>query len=177
MAYPSHTVPVAESLQMDGEPLMSSPRLSDNVLAVLTRLGSRPGTVRRILERIAKGPVAERGGALTELSILAGLRKLNGEVKRETRKMPILEDIMNNEIFGPAIRQGLKQGRVEGRQEGRHEGRLEGQRDILLRQIERRFGKVLPTVRKRLAAFTSDQLEAVGLRLLDAGRVEDLFER
>lgn len=91
--------------EFDGEPLLAGKNLSDNVVAVLTRLGSQPGAVRRILERIAGGPYAQRGDALTELSILAGLRRLSDEVKQEARTMPIMEDIMDNEIFGPAIRQ------------------------------------------------------------------------
>ncbi len=149
--------------------MLASRNLGDNVIAVLTRLGSQPDTVRRVLERIAKGPAEERGEALVELSIVAGLRRLTGEVKREARKMPILNDIMDNEIFGPAIRQG--------RAEGRAEGRTEGQIEILLRQAEKRFGSVPPRVRKRLGALKPEQLKAAALRLLDAERIEDLFAR
>ena len=109
--------------------------------------------------------MAERGEALTELSILAGLRRLTGEVKREAKKMPIVEDIMDNEIFGPAIRKGLAQGRVEG------------QMEILQGQIEKRFGRVPPGIRQRLEALKPAQIKAASLRLLDAKRIEDLFAR
>ncbi len=87
--------------------------------------------------------------------------------------MPILNDIMDNEIFGPAIRQG----RAEGRAEGRTEGRAEGQIEILLDQAEKRFGAVPPRIRKRLTALKPEQLKAAALRLLDAERIEDLFAR
>ena len=156
---------------LDGEKLLARPSLSDNVIAILTRLGSEPGTVRRILTRIADGQEELRGEALMELSILAGLRKLTGEVKREAKRMPILEDIMDNEIFGPAIRQGLAQGRAEGLVEGR----VEGQMEILLRLIERKFGTVSPRIRQRLAKLQPEQLTAVGFRLLDATSAQDLF--
>ena len=79
--------------------------------------------------------------------------------------MPILNDIMDNEIFGPAIRQGLAQGRAEG------------QIEILLDLAEKRFGSVPPRIRKRLAALKPEQLKAAALRLLDAERIEDLFAR
>ena len=82
------------------------------------------------------------------MMILAGLRKMRGEVARETKKMP-----------------------------GKAAGRVEGQMEILLGQIEKRFGLVSPAVRKRLAGLKPDQLRQAGLRLLDARRMEDLFGR
>jgi predicted transposase YdaD len=150
---------------LDGEQLLASPNMGDNVLAVLTRLSEQPRTVRRILERIAAGSPEERDRALVELLILARLRRLNGEVITETEKMPILEDIMEHEFIGPLLRQG------------RAEGRVEGQVEILLSQIQKRFGRVSPAVAQRIAALKPTQLKRVGLRLLDANRIEDLFAR
>ena len=131
----------------------------------MTRLGEQPKAVRRILERIAEGQPGERDLALAELLILARLRQLSGELKREVKKMPILLDIMDDEIFGPVIRKGLAQGRVEG------------QVEILLSQIQKRFGRIPPAVGQRIAASKPAQLKRVALRLLDAQRIEDLFAR
>jgi predicted transposase YdaD len=150
---------------VDGERLLASANMGDNVLAVLTRLGEEPRAVRRILERIAEGQPGERDRALAELLILARLRQLSGELKREVEKMPILLDIMDDEIFGPLIRKGLAQGRVEG------------QVEMLLNLIQKRFGRVPPPVSQRIAALKPAQLKRVGLRLLDAQRIEDLFAR
>jgi predicted transposase YdaD len=85
--------------------------------------------------------------------------------------MPILNDIMDSEVLGPLIRQG----RAEGRAEGRVEGRAEGQLELLLELTERRFGAAAERYRGRLAAMNPAELRAVGLRLLDAARIEDLF--
>ena len=150
---------------LDGERLLASAHVGDNVLAVLTRLSEQPKAVRRILERIAEGRPAERRQAFAELLILAKLRQLSSEVNREIRTMPILEDIMDHDVIGPAIRKGLAQGRVEG------------QVEIILSQIQRRFGNVPPAVGQRVAALKPAQLKRVGLRLLDARRIEDLFAR
>ena len=87
--------------------------------------------------------------------------------------MPITEELMDNEVFGPVLRKGLRQGRVEGRAEGRVEGQLE----MLLSQIEKRFGRIPPAVGQRIAALKSAQLKRAGLRLLNAQRIEDLFAR
>ncbi len=79
--------------------------------------------------------------------------------------MPVTEDILDNEIFGVPFRQGRAEGRVEGRVE------------LLLDQIENRFGSVPPGFRARLAVLNPAQLRAAGLRLLNASSIEDLFER
>jgi len=49
--------------------------------------------------------------------------------------------------------------------------------ELLLDQIENRFGAVPPGFRQRLAALNPAQLRAAGLRLLNASTIEDLFER
>jgi len=150
---------------LDGERLLASANLGDNVLAVLTKLSERPKVVRRILERIVAGSPEERDQALAEIFIIAALRKVTGEVKREAENMPILNDIMDDEVIGPLIRKGLVQGRVEG------------QVEMLLSQVEKRFGRVPPAIEQRIAALKPAQLKRVGLRLLDAQRIEDLFAR
>jgi hypothetical protein len=150
---------------LDGERLLASAHVGDNVLAVLTRLGEQPRAVRRILEGIAAGSPEEREQALAEFFIIAALRKLTGQVKREAEKMPILNDIMDDEVIGPLIRKGLVQGRVEG------------QVEILGSQIEKRFGPIPPEISQRIAALKPAQLKRLALRLLDAQRIEDLFAR
>jgi len=138
--------------------LLASDNPGDNVIAILTRLGNEPDAVRRVLKRIEAGPPGEREQALAEL-IIAGLRQLSGEVNRETKKMPILEDIMDHDVLGPAIRQG----------------RAEGQMEMLLEQIEKKFGGIPPRIHKRIASLKPNQIKTAGLRLLDAQRIEDLF--
>jgi hypothetical protein len=146
---------------LDGDLLLASKNVGDNVIAILTRLGSEPNAVKRVLKRIAAAPPETREEALAELSIIAGLRKLDDEVRREAKLMPIQEDIMEHSIIGPAIRQG----------------RAEGGMAIILGQIEERFGAVPPRVRKRLAALDASELQITARRLLKAQRIEDLFAR
>jgi flagellar biosynthesis/type III secretory pathway protein FliH len=93
--------------------------------------------------------------------------------------MPITENIMDNEIIAPFIRRKIAQvreeGRVAGQAEGLAAGLAEGQRTVLLSMVQKRFGRVPPAVRKRLAALSSEELTATSLRLLDAQRIADLF--
>jgi Domain of unknown function (DUF4351) len=143
--------------------MLASPNLEDNIIAILMRVGSERDAVRRILNRISASEAPERGVALRELAILSGLRNLGGIIKKETTNMPILSDIMDHDLFGPAIRQG------------RLEGRLEGEQAILTRMIEKRFGPIPAFARQRLERMSAPELEDAALRLLDVGSLEDLL--
>jgi DNA-binding transcriptional ArsR family regulator len=60
--------------ELDGERLLESEDVGDNVIAILARLRDHKDAVRRIVERIAGLVPAERATALGQLLILAGLR-------------------------------------------------------------------------------------------------------
>src|SRR5271169_200480 len=69
--------------ELDGERLLESAEVDDNVIAILARLRDHKDAVRRIVERIAGLKAAERETALRQLLILAGLRHLEEAVERE----------------------------------------------------------------------------------------------
>jgi hypothetical protein len=74
-------------------------------------------------------------------------------------------------VLGPAFQRGLDEGRQEGIQQSRQEGELE----LLRRMIEKRFGRVPAAVEERLAKLTAGELEALGVTLLEAASLEELF--
>jgi len=43
--------------------------------------------------------------------------------------------------------------------------------------MKRRFGRIPPRIRKRLGALQQEELKAVGLRILDAKKIDDLFAK
>jgi predicted transposase YdaD len=147
------------------------------VISVLLRHRNRRAGVRRILRKIAEAPAEKRAAALSEVFILAGLRKLGPLVEEEAENMPILNDIMDHEVLGPKLRKARAEGERAGRQEGREEGRQEGERLILARQIEKRFGRIPAWAAKSLDAMTPGQLEDAALRLLDATSLRELLGR
>ena len=75
--------------------------------------------------------------------------------------MPIMHDIMDHGIIGPAIRQGMQQEGVS----------------ILRRQIEKRFGALPPWADERLTKLSVPELEDLSLRVLDAKGFDDLFTK
>ncbi|NEO37987.1 MAG: Rpn family recombination-promoting nuclease/putative transposase [Moorea sp. SIOASIH] len=71
--------------------------------------------------------------------------------------------------------EGREEGRVEGREEGRVEGRVEGERSLLLRQLERRFGKLTSNENALLEALNYQDLERLSEAIWDFNTSEDLL--
>jgi Putative transposase, YhgA-like/Domain of unknown function (DUF4351) len=72
-------------------------------------------------------------------------------------------------------RQWLQEGEQKGRLEGEQKGRQEGEAALLLRLLERRFGALPDWARDRIAAAGTASLEEWGLRVLEAGSLEDVL--
>lgn len=69
-----------------------------------------------------------------------------------------------------------EEGRLLGLKEGRQEGRQEGEAALLLRLLERKFGRLDPQTRKRVQGADAERLLDWGERVLTAERLEDVFE-
>jgi len=156
---------------LDEEMLLDSPFDGDSIIAILTRHKDRRETIRRILARIAKLKPGARDAAFSKLMILAGLRKLEDSIRTEVKHMPILDDIMDHDVIGPAIRQGREEGIYQGRQEGRREEVLK----ILGALIGKRFGSLSASLEGRLTNLSIGELEELSLRVLDAQSVDELL--
>ena len=169
--------------ELDGDHLIESGEVGDNVIAILARLRDHREAVRKIVGKIASLEAVEREAALSRLLILAGLRRLEETVKREIQRMPVYIDILENKVLGPPYKKGLeegrqegmREGRQEGRREGRQEGRQEGELTVLRRLIEKRFGAIPSWAEQRLAGRSTVELEDLSVRVLDATSIEDLL--
>ena len=64
------------------------------------------------------------------------------------------------------MEQGLERGLEQG---------LEHERQVILRQIAKRFGPVPAAARKRIEALSAPKLEHIALRLLDAASLRELL--
>jgi hypothetical protein len=150
---------------LDGDRLLESEQVGDNVIAILARLQDHKVAVRRIVERIVGLAAVERETALGQLLILAGLRHFEETVvvvvvEREARKMPILGDILDNKVLGREYKRGLQ----------------EGELTILRRLIEKRFGVIPSWAEERLTDRSAADLEDLSVRALDAKSIEELLK-
>jgi predicted transposase YdaD len=158
---------IVDIRDLDGERLLTSPNISDNIIAILTRLPDIRASVHRIVERIAGLDPGRREEALRQLIILAGLRTLAPLVDEEAQHMPILNDIRDHEVLGPLI--------IEGERKGERKGELKGELKVLRRLIEKRFGTIPAEAEQRLSKMTVDELDALSDRVLDARNLEELL--
>ena len=145
---------------LDGDRLLESEQVGDNVIGILARLQDHKDAVRRIVERIVGLAAVEREAALGQLLILAGLRHFEEAVEREARKMPILGDILDNKVLGREYKRGLQ----------------EGELNILRRLIEKRFGVIPSWAEERLTDRSAADLEDLSVRALDAKSIEELLK-
>ncbi len=60
------------------------------------------------------------------------------------------------------------------REQAKKEGRQEGEQDLILRQLNRRIGKINPSLIERVQGLSIEQLENLGEALLDFSSVADL---
>lgn len=69
-------------------------------------------------------------------------------------------------IYQDILQQGLQQGRQEGRQEG--------EVNLITRQLTRRLGEVDSSLIEQIRKLSIEQLETLGIALLDFSKVSDL---
>ncbi len=138
---------------MDSERLLESQAIGDNVIAVLARLRDARDAVRRIVASCSELSAPERAEALERLFVLAGLRQM--EV--------LVEDLGADKVLGPVYRKGLD------------EGMQQGEILVLRRLVAKRFGLLPEWADQRLAGMTTQQLEGLSERVLDAASLEDLL--
>jgi predicted transposase YdaD len=150
--------------ELDGQTLLASTEVSDNVIGILAWLPDRSAALRHVLDLIADLETDQRVFYLRALLIVAGLRGLEEFVEQEARKVPVLNDILENKVLGREFKKGQL------------EGRLEGERTLLRRQLEKRFGSVPDWAGQRLSSASVQELEELGVRLLDAPSLEDLLK-
>ncbi len=75
------------------------------------------------------------------------------------------------------VKKGVKKGEARGVKKGLKKGRQEGQAGTLLRLMERRFGEVPETVRKRMTAASSSELDAWEEAFAEATTFEEFMAR
>jgi len=148
---------------LDGERLRQSPEMGDNVIAILTRLRDQREALHEILDKLSDLDTDAKEFYLRALLTLAGLRGLEETVEEEARKMPLLNEILENRVLGREFKRGLE------------EGVQQGELTMLRRLIEKRFGPMPQWAEERLAARSAAELEELGERVLTAKTIEELF--
>ena len=170
--------------------LLEENRYSDEVLAGLqnvvaalfrlerNRTRERYGEVLKALGKWLRGPENESLRRAIIIWIKRVLWKSGIEID-----IPATDNLeeagsMMEQNLREIVRTGTRKGRQEGRQEGLQEGLQEGRREarqILIRQLERRFGPLDEKIRERVATANLESVMEWADRVLTAGRLEDVL--
>jgi len=148
---------------LDGNPLLASDNLSDNLLALLMSVDDKTAAIRTILRRIYRLKPEERLDANTRLLLTCELRNLSEVAKGELANMSRVFNPETNPVVGPYVRRALSEGRVEGSAR------------TLRSLIEAKFGALPSWVEERLESATPRQLDAITRKFLEAETLENLF--
>jgi len=167
----SYAYRVVDVRALDGDRLLGSSQIGDNIIAILTKRVDLRKTIRRVLEKIAALDAGGRRVALDELTTLAGLRKVAHIVGEETEAMTILDDIMDHDLYGPLIRKSEKR----GERRGEVKGALKGKLDLIRSLLAKRFGPLPDWAETQLASLDLPALDALGASLLDAASLKELL--
>jgi hypothetical protein len=142
--------------EFDGEPLLASDDLGDNMLALLTRL-DQERVLARVEEQLQRLPGGKRAEAARLFVVISGLRDLEETVSRRLDMI----DIMENKVLGPAILKGEHQGQIK----------------MLTVLLKDRFGKLPEWVPAKLENASERQLIAWNRRAATARTLDAVFKR
>lgn len=78
-------------------------------------------------------------------------------------------------MLSERVKDWTKNWKQQGIEEGRREGLQEGKMDLLLRQLEWRFGAVSEAISTRVKQADSPTLELWSKRILTAQTIEEVF--
>lgn len=150
----SHRYRVVRLWEQDPAPFLANRGLLP--LATLTQTNSPQGLLTQIAEQVGRIPDRQQRQNIAGCAeILAGLRFEKDLIRQFFR-----EDIMRESVIYQDI---LQQGR-------RQEALL-----LVMRQLDRQLGEINPAMIERVQALSIEQLEDLGIALLDFSQVADLI--
>jgi predicted transposase/invertase (TIGR01784 family) len=154
--------------------LLRSPGLLP--LAILSRTDDKTATLQQVAQQIEglSNPV-ERNNVAAATFILSGLVLEKAVIQQILREELVKESVTYQDILQKGVQQGLQAGRQEGLQAGRQEG-LQRELDLVIRQLQRRFGPLEPIAEAQVRSLPIDQLESLGEALLDFTQPDDLVD-
>lgn len=140
-------------------PLLASAEVETNIIGFLCGQGATQANLRRILKKISQLKGKRRRDALEKLALLAGLRVRSEIFAKEAIKMGLEAEIRDNPIINYYFKEGQQEGEI----------------NLLRKQLRKRFGQLPEWTNEYLKKATTSELEEVGLRLLEAASLEEVF--
>ena len=100
---------------------------------------------------------------------------LSRAARKALQAMDPAKYVYKSEFAKHYIALGRTEGEAKGEARGEARGKAEGKTELITRQLRRRFGRLSAAVRAHLAAASSEQLDQIAERLLDASTLDEVF--
>jgi predicted transposase/invertase (TIGR01784 family) len=148
-------------------------------LMVLTTLGENqaPNEARYLLARTNEEMPPSSSRVIIEMLTTIMMYKFEHLSTKEVESMlgiTLQRSRAYQEIKEEGRQEGLEEGRQEGLQEGRQEGKQEATLNLVMRQLEKRFGELTQDLRAAILVLPLPVLERLGEELLDFNSLGDL---
>ena len=160
-----HEFDVIRLWEQPVEIFLNSPGLLP--LATLANTTDRIATLRQVALKVKQLPELQQNRIVTSTSFLAGLLLKDDVLIRKIMGQSIIQE---SSVYKGAVAEGL----IKGRTEGRVEGLREGEQKAITRLLTRKLGQLPELAKARIAALSSDRLEALEDRLFGLQSLEDL---
>jgi predicted transposase YdaD len=149
-----------------------------NLVALLIRLekGRSRDELSRVIRDLADAVAGPDEGGLRR-AFVVWIRRvlLAGKGEKEIPELVDLEEFRT--MLLETVEEWNREIKAEGEKKGLEQGLQQGRRDLLLRQLEVKFGTLDERTRTRIAAAGSQRLMKWGERVLSAERLADVFRR
>ena len=132
---------------------------------MVSKENQAPELVKNLMQRTQTEITnnSEREGIIELLETVL-LSKFSQLTRQEIEAMFLVNDIKQTRVY------------QEAKQEGREEGEQEGEKNLLLRLLSKRFGKLTDSYIQKISNLKIAQLEDLGEALLDFRDINDLDE-
>ncbi|GCL39633.1 hypothetical protein SR1949_47610 [Sphaerospermopsis reniformis] len=132
---------------------------------IVSKENQAPELVKNLMQRTQTEITnnSEREGIIELLETVL-LSKFSQLTRQEIEAMFLVNDIKQTRVY------------QEAKQEGREEGEQEGEKNLLLRLLSKRFGKLTDSYIQKISNLKIAQLEDLGEALLDFRDINDLDE-
>jgi hypothetical protein len=147
--------------QLDGQQLLESEWLADNLFAILCWVEEVKVAIKRIVEKMARLTGKNQQDALVKLLIVAELRDCQEVVKLEAQEKSITMDIEQKALLKEVF------------EEGEQKGIEKGEATLLGRLFEQRLGVLPDWAEAKLVGVTTASLERWGLQLQGAANLAE----
>jgi hypothetical protein len=162
-----HRFMIVNLRELDAEPLLESDDWADNALALLAK-GSPERALEAVIPRLRAMGRADQDWATGTLVLLSGILGIEEQVNRRLEEVGMI-DVMENKVLGPLMQKRWEEGQREGRQQGREQGR----KQVLVDQLNQKFGELPEWASKMLGSASAEDVDRWLRRILKSATLEE----